>query len=98
MGFCKWPQPGPFPCIGADYRGRLVFAVMGKEVYGSGPADLSPKETGRESWNTEQDRDEGQAPHTSARERQKTHGAEVEEVWVDLFLCGSGLGSVTNLV
>lgn len=45
-----------------------------------------------------QDGDEGQAPHTSARERQKTHRLEVEEVWVDLVLCGSGLGFVTNLV
>lgn len=31
-------------------------------------------------------RDEGQSPHTSARERQKTHGPEVEEVWVGLVL------------
>lgn len=98
MGFCKWPQPGLFPRIGADYRGRLVFSVMGKEVYGSGPADQSPKETGREPWNTRGRMGMRDRLHTLLPQRQKTHGPEVEEVWVDLVLHGSGLGFVTNLV
>lgn len=33
-----------------------------------------------------QDEGEGQASHSSARKRQKIHGPEAKEVWVDLVL------------
>lgn len=48
MGFSKWPEPGLFAGIRADYTGRLVFAVTEEEVYESGPVDQSPRVTGRE--------------------------------------------------
>lgn len=84
MGFCKWPEPGLFPGIRADYTGRLVFAVTEEEVYESGPVDQSPRVTG----NTKGRMGVRDRLYTTLLGRSKIPRIRnfLKEVWVDLVL------------